>query len=264
MTLDRLSPISAFLLAPAFLLGLGVRPALAAPADDAPAVVSAAVSTERQQLSRGGPEWSESVLQLQRARGPRRVAELSLTQASRFGLHDDQVGAQLTHALTDRLTASAQASASSSHHFLPRHSLGAMLQYEFAPAWLAHGGVNHRQYTDLATDQATLMLEHYVAAFSWAVAWRPVRTLGSEAASTELRANYHYADTSYLGLSISAGQEATQITPSTMALIDVESIALKGRHQFTRTWTFNYALSSTRQGDFYIRNGLLIGVQYIF
>ncbi|MDH5204423.1 MAG: YaiO family outer membrane beta-barrel protein [Hylemonella sp.] len=246
------------------MLGVTVHPVRASAADDAPAVISTSVSTERHQLSRGGPDWSESVFQLQRTRGPRQVAELSLTQSSRFGLHDDQVGAQYSQALTEDLTASAQASSSSSHHFLPRHSLGALLQYEFAPAWLLHFGSTHRQYTDLRTVQATLMLERYVAAFSWALAWRPVRALGREAASTELRANYYYADRSFLGLSVSTGQEATQVTPSTVALIDVESIGFKGRHQLTQAWIFNYALSSTRQGDFHIRNGLLIGAQYLF
>jgi YaiO family outer membrane protein len=233
-------------------------------AQAAPVNFNLEFSAERQRLSNGAPDWRESVVKVYRTQGMRERAELSWTQSDRFDLRDEQLGGAYVQALTDGLTVSLEATLSPTHQFLPSRSLGALLQYEFAPAWLIHTGLKSRHYTDTAIQQETLMLEHYVAAFSWALAWRPVQALGSQSSSTELRAAYYYGDKSSLGLSVSSGQEATQASTSAIELVEVRSLALNGRHQLNRDWTFNYGVSSTTQGSFYTRNGLLIGVHYIF
>ena len=237
---------------------------LLAQAQDAPGNVTAELSTERQRLSNGGPDWKESIVKLYRTQGTRQRAELSWTQSDRFDLRDEQLGGAYVRPLSDDLTVSLEATFSSTHQFLPRHSEGALLQYEFSPAWLIHAGWRGRQYTDTTIQQETLMLEHYIASFSWALAWRPVQALGSQSSSTELRAGYYYGDKNSLSLSISAGQEATQTSSSTIQMMDVQSMALSGRHQLNRAWALSFVASSTSQGTFYIRNGLLIGVQYLF
>lgn len=229
-----------------------------------PVKLNLELSAERQRLSNGAPDWRESIAKVYRTHGARERAELSWTQSDRFDLHDEQLGGLLVHPLTEGATLSLEATLSPTHQFLPNHSLGALLQYEFAPAWLVHAGWKSRQYTDTTIQQETLMLEHYVSAFSLALAWRPVQALGSQSSSTELRAAYYYGDKNSLALSFSSGQEATQASSSTIELVEVRSTALNGRHQLNQDWVFTYGASTTSQGSFYTRNGLLIGVHYLF
>jgi hypothetical protein len=49
-----------------------------------------------------------------------------------------------------------------------------------------------------------------------------------------------------------------------VALADVRSLALVGRHRIDRGWSLTYSLSRTRQGSFYRRTGFSAGVQRDF
>jgi YaiO family outer membrane protein len=62
---------------------------------------------------------------------------------------------------------------------------------------------------------------------------------------------------------LSGGREATSIGTG-VVLADVRTIAVFGRHWLNRNWSANYAIGHTRQGDFYTRNGISLGVDYAF
>jgi YaiO family outer membrane protein len=222
------------------------------------------LSSDTQRLSNNSADWQETTLRLNRSLGRRRLVEFSLVQSNRFGLHDDQLQALYAHPLTDKLGVTVDASFSPTYRFLPQRSLGLTLQYEFAPAWLAHVGARNTQYTEAAVAQGLFMVEHYFGAFSAAAAWRPVRAFGTSASSQELRGSYYYGEKNVVGLILSSGQEASQINSTQIALADVRSAALTGRHWISDDWALTYVLNSTQQGDFYTRNGLRIGVQHIF
>jgi YaiO family outer membrane protein len=225
--------------------------------------VTLELSTEQQQLSHGKPGWTENTVRLNRQLGPRQLIEASLVQANRFNTNDEQLNATYVQPLSEKLAVTVDGSLGTMHRFLPQHSLGLTLQYEFAPAWLVHGGVKSTRYNDVSVEQSILMVEHYVSAFSWAVAWRPVRVSDTSTSSAELRGSYYYGEKNAVTLSASNGQEAT-IDNTLVTLANVSSIALSGRHWVNRDWALTYVLNSTHQGDYYSRNGLRIGVQYIF
>ena len=222
------------------------------------------VAHERESLSNGLADWRETSLQIGHNVAPRQAVGLSLRQTSRFGLDDTAAGLTWAQPLNERLTASLEASASPTHRVLARHALGASLQYEFAPAWLVHTGLKSTQYDNASVNQGLLMLEHYVSAFSGSLAWRPVSALGTHSQSTELRGNYYYGDKSMVGLIVASGQEATTLGNQTVVLADVRSVALIGRHWVRGDWGLTYAITRTRQGSFYNRNGVRLGVQYAF
>ena len=251
---------------PGFLAALVVSLATAMPAiaDTAVAQPQVELSAESSRLSNGSPDWQELSLRINQQRGQRNVKELTLTQTSRFGLDDQQISGLYVNPLTDQLTAMLAANISPSHRVLARYGVNGALQYEFAPAWLVHAGLASKRYDSVNVNQASLMLEHYFSSFSASAAWRPVRALGVSSSSTELRGYYYYRDTSYIGVIVSTGQEATSVNASTVLLTDVRATALLGRHWLSRQWAINYAVTSTRQGSFYNRNSVRLGAQYLF
>lgn len=209
-------------------------------------------------------DWNEQSLLYSRQWSRDEIAQATLTRAQRFGLSDTQVEVAYTRPLAPGLVAAAQLGYSPTHNFLPTHSIGGAVQYEFRPAWLVHLRLQQTRYRATSVEQATLMLERYVGDYSASLAWRPVRALGTRATGIELRGNAYYGDDSYVGLIASAGREATQVGAGQITLADVRSVALVGRHRIGPGWSAIYAVNRTRQGSFYTRTGVSAGVQRNF
>jgi YaiO family outer membrane protein len=232
-------------------------------AAEPPGTTTIGVDLENDSLSNGSDDWRMLSVRVKRDIGPRQLVEVSLDQTHRFGLRDNQAGIMYAWPISAALSASIDAHASSTHRVLPGNDVTAALQYEFAPAWLVHGGFRTTGYDDVRANQAQFMLEHYVGSFSWALGWRPTRAFGVTANSGELRGAYYYGDKSSLGLSYAAGRETTS-TASGIVLAEVRALALIGHHWFAPSWAFNYAIGSTHQGDFYTRKGVSIGLAHTF
>lgn len=221
-------------------------------------------SVETSQLSNDSPDWRAHSLRLSQSAGPREVGEVTLAHTNRFGLDDHQLSAYYATALSGQLTASLGASISPSHRVLAKGGLETALQYEFAPAWLAHAGLSTKRYSTTHVNQASLTLEHYFSSFRMTAAWRPVRALGVKASSVELRGAYYYGNANSVGFIVSSGREATSVNANTVLLADVRSTALLGRHWLNPQWAINYAVARNRQGSFYNQSSVRLGVQYVF
>ncbi|MCZ8252987.1 MAG: YaiO family outer membrane beta-barrel protein [Hylemonella sp.] len=241
------------------VLALGPAAALSEPA-----TLGVELSTGRQQLSNGSPDWTEHAARLSQRRGVRDVTELGLVQTERFGLRDEQLSGLIVRPLDGRLTATLDASLSPTHRVLARHHLGGSLQYEFAPAWLVHGGLRHTRYDSNVVNQGQVMLEHYVGRTSWLAAWRPVHTQGRDTSSLELRGSYYYGELSSASLSLSDGREAVLVGGGDVRLADVRAAVFSGRHWWRPDWALAYEWGVTHQGDFYTRRGWRVGVQHLF
>lgn len=238
----------------------GVCPLAWAQASDAPRT-EVGLSTERSDLDRGYADWREHTLRVQRHHGGRDLSELALTRTTRFGLDDTQVELAHDRALSPALVAGLSLSLSPTHRVLPRSGLAARLQYEFAPAWLLHLGARHTRYRSNDVDRLDFRLEHYMGDFGHSLQWSSVRALGRSEQIVEWRSNWYPAPGRSMGLIAAAGDEATELGAGRIALARVRSLALVARWRLDGPWTLTGSLSRTRQGDFYVRTGVGLGVQ---
>lgn len=229
----------------------------------AQAETSVGFSLAADRLSNDTPDWHDTTVQILRQYGPRRTAALALTQTERFGLRDNQISATAALPFGKAVVATVDGNVSNTHRVLAKHAYGATLQVEFAPAWLIHGGTRTTRYDAERVNQGLLMLEHYFSSFSWAAGWRPARAFDTSAHSGELRGSYYYGDRNSVGLILAGGKEAASIGGN-VSLTSMRSAVMAGRHWLTRDWALNYSIGHTRQGDFYTRNGLSLGLQYAF
>ncbi len=217
-------------------------------------------------LSNGSPDWRASSVTVRRkldqsARGP--SLALGVNRTERFGLDDTQVAATFVTPLSARLVATVDANGSATHRILPESSFGTTLQYEFAEAWLVHGGVRTTRYNDVRINQTVLMLERYTGPFSWAVGARQARAFGTYARGGELRGTYFYGERHSIGLIVAAGREATNIG-GIVTLTSGRSAVLLGRHWLRQDLALTYSASHAREGDYYNRNGVNLGLQLVF
>jgi YaiO family outer membrane protein len=221
------------------------------------------ISGTYENLSGNQPSWHDYGVRLNKNFGDRRILDASITQARRFDQSDTQFSAMYSLPISPKLSGSFGGSLSPTHRVLAKYSLGGTLQYEIARGWLGHGGLKTTEFNNVRVNQGLLMLEHYFSDFSVAVAFRPSRAFGSTANSTELRGGYYYNDRNSVSLSLSDGREATSIGTG-VVMADVQTIAVFGRHWLNQNWSATYAVGHTRQGDFYTRNGITLGVDYAF
>ncbi|WP_420476195.1 YaiO family outer membrane beta-barrel protein [Noviherbaspirillum sp. ST9] len=233
----------------------------AAATANAQSTVGLTLGTEH--LSNSTPDWREASVQLQHQYAARHGSGLAFARTERFGLQDRQLSANYARPFGEKLVVSVDANASSTHRVLARHGIGAALQFEFAPAWLVHAGARTTKYADERVNQGLLMLEHYFSSFSASIGWRPARAFDSTAHSGELRGAYYYGDRNSVGLILAGGKEAASIAGA-VTLTSLRSAAVVGRHWLNRDWAVNYSAGHTRQGDFYSRNGISLGLQYAF
>jgi YaiO family outer membrane protein len=224
----------------------------------------AALVTEHSSLDKGQSDWDAVSLQLGRHWSKRQLAEVELTETRRFGLRDTEFALGGAMPLGAALTASVRVTHSPTHRVLPRASMGGNLQYEFRPAWLLHGGLKTTRYGNTDVDQASVMLEHYFGNWSALGALHAIRAFGQHTQAAELRGSYYYGDASSVGAIASSGEEVTATGPGTQVLARVRSLALVGRHAFDARWSLRYGLHRVRQGDFYTRSGVTLGVQADF
>lgn len=241
--------------------------AAAAPVLAAQPASSLGLRLGSERLSNGSPDWHEHSVQFTHRYQRRQQLELGLTRTERFGLRDAQWQARYSHPLGEQLTVALELARSSTHRVLARNIHGATLQFEFQPGWLVHGGLRRSRHDSSTVDQSLLMLERYVGSVSFAAAWRGARVQGSDAHVGELRAAYYYdevdGDSSSVGLILAAGREAESVAGNVL-LTSVRSLALVGRHRLSRDWGLDYSIGHTRQGGLYTRNGVQLGVRYIF
>lgn len=226
--------------------------------------IRASLSVEHSHLSRGLDNWTEYSIGLTRRSGPRELVEVSLLETRRFGLKDTQLAAGFSQPLSSALTLSADASVSPTHRVLARHALGAVLQYEFAHAWLLHGGYRQTRYDTTDVQRGSIRLEHYFGDFSASAGWHPVRALGTRADSFDARAAWYYAQDSSVGIAVARGDEATQVGAGAVVMAPVRSVAISGRHALGPRLSLNWSLFRSEQGNFYTRKGFYAGVQAAF
>jgi YaiO family outer membrane protein len=232
----------------------------------ATAQTSVEVAHGIENLSNGSRDWRESVVTVRHAFGPTPRSPslaLGLTRTERFGLSDDQVAISGVTPLSADVTASVDASRSTTHRILPESTLGAVLQYEFAKAWLLHGGARTTRYEEARINQGLLMLEHYTGPFSWAVGMRRARAFDTSTSSGELRGSYYYGDRHSIGVIVAAGREAANIG-GIVTLTSQRSAVLVGRYWLRPNLALAYSLGHTREGDYYNRNGASLGIQATF
>lgn len=216
-----------------------------------------------EQLSNGSPGWREYTAGVQLRYGARHLLDLAGSDVHRFGLRDSQFGASYTLPFSNALTATLDANVSTSHRVLARHSAGGALQFEFAPAWLAHGGARTSKYESDTVNGFQVALEHYFSSYSVLLGWRPTRAFGETVHGAEARLGYYYGERNSLTLIAAAGEEAASV-PGGVVLTDVRSLALTGRHWLNQQWALTWGASYAHQGSLYTRKGLNAGIAYVF
>gem|GEM_PF-4049648 len=246
------------------------RDALDAPAptpDEARARPRQVVQLEgrHDRLSDGFGPWTGWRLGWGRSDGLRNRIGAGVYTERRFGVRDSGVAVDGSVALDRSWTLSGDVAVAPGAQVLPSREGGVQLHRAWRGGWGTHVRLAHRHYADADVASLALGAERYVGA------WRLAYTLGLTDVQGEpgtltghAIALDHFAEAGWqLGVRLASGREDARVG---MALVParVRSAALLGRHPLGHGWAMRWELGQARQGDFYDRTTLALGIEHAF
>lgn len=254
----RLLPASGLLFVALSSTSLGAAP-LPSPTPNTTFELSAA----SQHLSNGSPNWASDSLSVSRALAPRRVLYGSLTKEYRFGEPDQTylVGAYVPSSTNTILN--IEASFSPTHAVVPQNELAASLDHRLADGWGYTVGVRHRSYTGLGVGIGSLIVDRYWKTFrvAYTLTGAQISNTPGTSLSHALSLTDYFGNNSEnaLTLSLNTGRDVENIGAQIVASA-VSGISLHDSNWFSRRFGYSWTLSTLRQGTYYTRSGVQIGV----
>ena len=188
----------------------------------------------------------------------------ALVNEQRFGERDQGVEAGAVVALDDNWTLQPEVGYQPSPYFLPEWHADVRLQRRLPAGFLGAVSVRRTEYETTRVDRLALSGERY-----WN-SWRAGYTLNvTDVANAgtpighDLALDYYYAGLSYAGLRLTIGEEEA-VEEQQLITSDVRAISLQGRHWLDSRWALSWEVGQHRQGDYYTRRWLQLGLRHAF
>ena len=188
----------------------------------------------------------------------------ALLNEQRFGERDQGVEAGAVVALDDNWILQPEVGYQPSPYFLPEWHADVRLQRRLPAGFLGAVSVRRTEYETTRVDRLALSGERY-----WN-SWRAGYTLNvTDVANAgtpighDLALDYYYAGLSYAGLRLTVGEEEA-VEEQQLITSDVRAISLQGRHWLDSRWALSWEVGQHRQGDYYTRRWLQLGLRHAF
>lgn len=188
----------------------------------------------------------------------------ALLREQRFGEWDQGVEAGAVIPLDEHWTLQSEIGYQPSPYFLPEWHADVRLQRSLPAGFLGAASIRRTEYETTRVDRLALAAERY-----WH-SWRAGYTLNiTDVANAgtpighDLALDYYYAGLNYAGLRLTVGEEEA-VEEQQLITSDVRAISLQGRHWLDRSWALTWEVGHHRQGDYYTRRWLQLGVRHAF
>lgn len=215
-------------------------------------------------LDNDNSDWREQAITRAGTAAKGRELFATVRRTERFGEDDGEVELGADLLLNPNWLLTLEASGSPSHNVLPKYSGHVALGRIFESELILKGGYRSLKYTEDTVDLITLGFEREFERFYLAYEFGRSE-LGSEAQNSHsVELALKYGARSRAGLAYVTGSEAVRVGAGRIAVSDIRALALSGLHWFLPQWGISYTLGQFEQGDFYTRDGALLGLAYRF
>ncbi len=248
------------------------RAALLAPgADSAPAPAPSGqrrheleLSARQDWLDRGLDNWRNQRLDYvsTQPQGPGWYG--ALLREQRFGEGDEGVELGAVIPLNAAWTLQPEAGYQPSPYFLPQWHADLRLQRRLPDGYLGALSLRRTEYEATRVDRLALSAERY-----WRN-WRAGYTLNlTDVANAgtpvghDFALDHYYDGLSHAGVRLTLGEEEA-VEEQRVITSDVRAISLQGRHWLSARWAVTWAAGYHRQGDYYDRHWLRLGLRHAF
>lgn len=216
-------------------------------------------------LTNNRAPWEMTSLNFFMQTSDKRFANLQLNQAKRFDLEDWQIGGSYALPLTKTWYLYAGANYSPTHKVLANRTLETKISRSFSSGLNLHVGVSHAKYSQTDSRQLYLTGEYYWSVYRASYSFRliDVKNAGT-GNNNNIQLNRYYDSASFIGAVMAKGEDVEFDGTANPPISDVLTLSLYGNHYFKPQWSLIYTLTYHQQGDFYNRNGFVLGLKYDF
>lgn len=217
------------------------------------------------ELSNNRSPWDIASLKLFMQTPDKHFAHLQLDQIERFELDDWQIGGSYALPFAQSWYFYAGATYSPTHKVIANRMLDTKISKSFANGLNLHAGVSHAKYTETSNKQFYLTGEYYWSVFRAAYTYRLIDVENAGTGDNHnIQINKYYDSISFIGALIAKGQDVEYDGTANPPISDVLTLSIYGRHAFQPQWSLLYSFTYHQQGDFYNRNGFVLGLKFDF
>ncbi|WP_312253762.1 YaiO family outer membrane beta-barrel protein [Stutzerimonas nitrititolerans] len=222
------------------------------------------LSTRKDALDNGFDDWRSHRLDYTSTRpeGPGWYG--ALLREQRFGEWDEGIELGAILPLNDRWTLQPEVGYQPSPYFLPEWHTDLRLQRRFENGYLGAVSIRRTEYETTRVDRLALSAERYFG--NWRAGYTLNITDVADAGTPvghNLGLDYYYRGLSYAGVRLTAGEEEA-VEEQRLITSDVRALSLQGRHWFSRRWAMTWEIGHHKQGDYYTRQWLQLGLRHAF
>ncbi len=215
-------------------------------------------------LSDGLPSWNNQFVELQFRRNPSRLYIARLGRNERYDSADTTLGIGVEQSWQSGWFAGAELSAAGSPEYLPEIGLGVHAGRSLGDGWVVDLALRRREYATATVSSAVGGIEKYVGAWRYAYSLAGSRLHGASGFfGHQASATRYYGDSSSVGLTVNAGDEAEALEGGAVLESSVRGVTVSGSHGLNDRFAIRWWLGTQRQGDFYRRRyvGLAVSVR---
>jgi YaiO family outer membrane protein len=236
----------------------------------APAAVAAdryewEVGFSDEALSRGLPNWRSRHL-VGEWHGPdRKALYAGLRETERYALRDREAHVGGVLPLNTDTQLQLEAGFSDSHRVLAKRYV--LLQMGFRPAagWALGAGWRRSDYDAGLSKVLNFSVDRYIGAERFGYTLFEGGPDGSGLSpSHRLQWAHFYGERDWVGITLTQGRETEYAPNGAFLTSKVSGASLSGRHGIAPRWALVWDAGSLRQGDFYTRSGVQLGLRHAF
>ena len=217
-----------------------------------------------ERLTNGFADWKSVYLEGARYFSGQSAVYMAAQNAERFSLNDSEALAGFSYPASKTISFNAEATNSPTYNFLPRWSALLKAQWEVADGKLIHLGGRHTEYAQSSVDLYLATAEAYFGNYRASYTFYQSHPQGAGVESSHLlQVNLFYGNNAEnsVGLSVSGGREAESVGGGRIAVSDVQSVTVTGRHWLGESFGITCALIHHKQGELYVNDGIRIGIR---
>lgn len=224
-----------------------------------------ALSASRDTLGRQYADWRATQIDLAHRSSEGTSIYGSAIETERYSLTDHAVLAGTGFALSPQWSMTFEGNTSPSHKVLAKWSALAQLQRNLGDGWDVQAGVRQTEYSAASTVLTMLTAERYWNSYRAALTGYLGHLAGEgNSPAASLQVDYFYSDQSRVGLLLSGGRETENQPGTGVRVSDTREAAVIGQHWLNSRWAISYVALVHRQGDFYTRHELQLGLRRRF
>jgi len=207
--------------------------------------------------------WQSISLNLLTRTTDKHYADVHLDSFERFGLDDWQIGASYTLPLHQTWSLYTDVSYSPTHRVIANRKLEARAGKMLSGDHNLQAGLSHARYSTTSSHQLILAWEHYWSSYRAAYTYRLIDVMNAGTGHNHnIQLSKTYAAGNTVGISVASGEDVEFDGTPNPPISTVKTVSIIGRHTLAPHWSLIYSITTHQQGDFYNRNGFVLGIRY--